>query len=67
MAETLKPTLIVVDDDPDMAALISLAAQSTGFNVRRADSAATFINFFNENEPSAIVMVLSCPTRMALN
>ena len=41
--KSMKPSMIVVDDDPEMAQFISSAARSMGFDVRAAANASEFM------------------------
>jgi len=61
MTETLKPSLIVIDDDPAMANIIGHAAVAMGIDVRIAISAREFMDLYQDSEPSAIVMDIVVP------
>jgi CheY-like chemotaxis protein len=56
------PTLLVVDDDPDIRALLSELFGREGFQVKVADDGASAILFLEHNAPpSAIVLDLLMP------
>ena len=59
--ETIKPSMNVVGDDPDVAEFVSNTAKSIGFEVRVAASAKEFMDLVSENEPWAIVMDIVIP------
>ena len=59
--QPVNPSMIVIDDDPDMANLISFTAQSLGIDVRIATNARVFMELYDKNEPSIIVMDVVIP------
>ena len=61
MAAATKHSMMVVDDDPEMAKLIGLAARSMDYDVRVAFSARKFMELYNEDQPNVIVMDIIVP------
>lgn len=57
----VKPILIVVDDDPEMANLVANVGEYSGFDVYATTSAREFQKVWAECEPSVIVMDLVMP------
>ncbi len=53
--------LIVVDDEPEMAALIGEVASGEGFSVRLARSGEQFQELWGQEKPSAAVMDIVMP------
>ncbi len=56
-----RPELIVVDDDPDMAKLVSRIAGAEGFDVCIAANATEFQKLWHQHDASVIVMDLVMP------
>ena len=61
MAAATKHSMLVVDDDPEMAKLIGLAARSMNYDGRVAFSARKFMELYNEDQPNVIVMDIIVP------
>lgn len=55
------PSLIVVDDEPDMAALIGHVAEELGFSVRVAQNGEQFQRLWDEEKPAAAVLDIVMP------
>lgn len=56
-----RPTLLVVEDDADMAALLAALAEGAGFAACRADGAVQVAESFREHRPAAIILDLVMP------
>lgn len=61
MSDRIKPTVLVVDDDREIAALVVETARAAGFKVRAAANAAAFLDLYKETHPTAIVMDIVMP------
>jgi DNA-binding NtrC family response regulator len=61
MADATKHSMLVVDDDPEMAELIGLVARAMDYDVRVAFSALKFMELYNEDQPNVIVMDIVVP------
>jgi EAL domain-containing protein (putative c-di-GMP-specific phosphodiesterase class I)/CheY-like chemotaxis protein len=56
-----KPTLLVVDDEPDIAELVSEVAVAVGFSVAVAHDGGAFHDAYERNEPAVIFLDLKLP------
>ncbi len=54
--------LLIIDDEPDVGAIIGQIAQDGGFDVKATTSAAAFKRAYATFRPSAIMMDLAVPT-----
>lgn len=50
-----------MDDDPDIAEFIAHVAESSGYDIRMANSGKEFIGIFEEAEPDLIIMDIVMP------
>jgi len=56
-----KPLLMIVDDEPDIAELVSVVAGQVGYDVRIASTAIEAQNICRESTPSAIITDIVMP------
>ena len=57
----MTPTIYIVDDEPDMAAILSEVAETVGLEVKVFHSALSFQQKFIEKMPELISMDISMP------
>lgn len=55
------PTLLVIDDDPDMAEFVNDVAEDMGFDVQVANSAKECLRLVDAKPPAGIVMDIVMP------
>lgn len=56
-----KPTLLVVDDEPEIASFLTEVANDLGFETHSVLNGDDFAGAFNELEPSTIILDLNLP------
>ena len=56
-----EPLLIVIDDEPQMAALVAEVGEMVGFETRMANTAAAFKEIVAATDPTLIVMDIVMP------
>jgi CheY-like chemotaxis protein len=61
VAVTLKPVILVADDDPTLRALVKLSLECVGFACRLADNGALACTLARNDPPDAIVLDLDMP------
>ena len=54
-------TIVVVDDEPSIARLISITLSDAGFNVRRAADGTSALRTIDEAQPALVVLDLQLP------
>ena len=59
--ETKTAVVLVVEDEPDVAALLDAVLGASGYDVRHADAAASALRAVQEQNPDAILLDLNLP------
>ena len=58
----MKPTALVVDDEPQMTAIVEFALQTQGFNVLVAQDSATALQLLRSRSVDLVVLDILMPT-----
>jgi CheY-like chemotaxis protein len=61
MAEPTRQRLLLIDDEPDIAAYIQRVAEGSGYEVRAVSSAQDFRRVLAEFNPDSVILDLAMP------
>lgn len=64
--DAMKPTLLIVDDEPDMANFIAIAGESVGYEIKITHSGREFQQEYLGCDPALIVMDVAMPDMDAI-
>ncbi len=61
MDEAAKPTILIVEDDPDLSKILDLQFRTEGFQTVLADNGATAFELVHDLHPDCIILDLMMP------
>lgn len=61
MDERTKPRILIVEDDPDLRAILRLQLDSSGFEVKEAPNGAVAFAMIQQDRPDCIILDLMMP------
>ena len=61
MDEAAKPTILIVEDDPDLSKILDLQFRTEGFQTVLADNGATAFELVHDFYPDCIILDLMMP------